>query len=211
MFLCGMNAVDAFGVEAEVTIDLPRAIVATGITAFVSAAVIGPFASHPDYSSVRHSLSELAGQGMPHAWIMRSGFLAFGAAVMVASLARFRNSPPVFCALSVFGAAMVAAAYYSHLPITPLTGGSRGEDELHSVAATVMGIAFAAASGARLWTRRKQGIDWISVGGLLIATTIPIVMMSIPDIAGAAQRVMFLASFAWILVVLKNKQAPTRS
>jgi hypothetical protein len=75
----------------------------------------------------------------------------------------------------------------------------------------VMGIAFAAACGARLWTRRKQGLDWISVGGLLVSTVIPAMMISLPEIAGAVQRIMFLASFVWILVVLKVKQAPTQS
>jgi hypothetical membrane protein len=117
--------------EAEVSIDPPRALVTAAIVAFVLAAMVAPFASHPDYSSVRHSLSELAGQDMPNAWIMRVGFVVFGAAVLAASLARFRNDPAVFGALSLFGVAMVAAAYWSHLPITQLAGGSQGEDDLH--------------------------------------------------------------------------------
>jgi hypothetical membrane protein len=197
--------------EREVTSNLPRAMATVGIVAFTLAAMIGPFVSHPGYSSVRHSLSELAGQDMPNAWIMRGGFVAFGVAVLFASLARFQSNAAVFGALSLFGAAMLAAAHWSHLPISPLTGGSQGEDQLHSMAAMVMGTAFAAACGFRLWTRRKHGVDWIGVGGLLVSTIIPAIMVLIPDIAGAVQRMMFLASFVWILVVLKQEQGPTRS
>lgn len=179
-----------------------RAIAATGIAAIMLAAIIAPFASHPDYSSIRHSLSELAGQGMPNAWIMRAGFVAFGTAVLVASLMRLRSSPAVFGPLAAFGAAMLAAAIWSHLPIAPLTGGSMYEDELHSLAATGMGIAFALACGARLWTRRQFGLDWLSATGLLVSVAIPMIMFQTPEIAGLVQRIMFLVSFVWVVVVM---------
>lgn len=184
-------------------IDNPaRAIAATGIAAITLSALIGPFASHPDYSSIRHSLSELAGQAMPNAWIMRSGFVAFGGAVLLASLMRLRSSPAVFGPLAAFGAAMLAAAIWSHLPIPPLVGGSKAEDALHSLAATGMGVAFAMACGARLWTRRQIGPDGLSALGLLVSVAIPLVMFQAPEIAGLVQRIMFLISFVWIFVAM---------
>ncbi len=186
-------------------------IAALGIGAITLAAMIGPFASHPAYSSITHSLSELAGQGMPNAWIMRSGFVAFGGAVLAASLLRLRRDPAVFGALAVFGAAMLAAAYWSHLPIPVLEGGSTAEDDLHSLAATTMGISFATACGARLWTQRGRGIDWLSGLGLVVSVGIPLIMFQAPEIAGAVQRIMFLVSFVWIIVVTGAGDAPERA
>ena len=186
--------------------DPTRAIALTGIAAITLAALIGPFASHPAYSSVRHSLSELAGQNMPNAWIMRGGFAVFGGAVLAASLIRWRSDPLAFGALAIFGIGMLAAAIWSHLPIAPVAGGSIAEDDLHSIAATAMGLAFAATCCARLWTQRSQGLDWLSVGGLLISITIPIMMMKLPDVAGLMQRMMFLFSFIWIYMLVKSSQ-----
>jgi hypothetical membrane protein len=68
-------------------------IALAGIISFIVAAVIGPFLSHPDYSSITHSVSELAGQNMPNAWIMRTGFVAYGTATILAALMRLTATP----------------------------------------------------------------------------------------------------------------------
>ncbi|MDZ7627712.1 MAG: DUF998 domain-containing protein [Parvularculaceae bacterium] len=180
-----------------------KILVASGITAFMLAAFIGPFMSHPAYSSVSHSVSELAGQNMPNAWIMRTGFVAFGGATMIAALSRLRADPAVSSTLCVFGAAMIAAAVWSHLPIAAAGGGERMENDLHSVAASVMGVAFASACAARLWTQRthhraQAQIDWLSAAGLVIAIGVPLLMLQFPAVAGVLQRGMFLFSFVWV-------------
>jgi hypothetical protein len=181
------------------TASQPRLIVAIGIAGFALAALIAPTLSHPAYSSLSHTLSELAGQLMPNAWIMRIGFVSFGSAVVIASLMLIRAAPGVFGALVLFGAAMIGAAIWSHLPIPAISGGSQAEDDFHSIAASAMGGAFALACGARAWTRRAKGPDWMSLSGLAISVAIPAIMFQVPAITGGAQRLMFLFSFAWIL------------
>ncbi len=177
----------------------PMAILLAGIAAFVLATIVGPFLSHPDYRSVSHSVSELAGQNMPNAWIMRAGFVAFGAAVVVATLLHWRSGPAVSIAVVIFGLAMIAAAIWSHLPIDLALGGSKAEDDRHSIAATVMGAAFAAACAAKAWLGGRDDIDWLSILGLVAAIGLPLLMLGIPMIAGAAQRVMFGISFVWLV------------
>jgi len=96
--------------------NIPRALAIAGIAIFVIAAAIAPAFSHPAYSSVSHSLSELAGQAMPYAWIMRGGFVAFGLSMVAASLMRLSTNPLSFWGIArlwgrnVCGGALVSSA-----------------------------------------------------------------------------------------------------
>lgn len=175
--------------------------VAAGIAAFVAAAAIAPLYSHPDYSSIRHSTSELAGQAMPHAWIMRAGFIGFGGGTALSALLRWRAMPAVAATMLLFGLAMLAAAVWSHLPIDPALGGNRAEDDRHSVAASVMGAAFVAAAALHLW-RTRGGQAWLDGMALAAGTLLPLAMLALPDWDGALQRLMFGISFVWIWQVL---------
>jgi hypothetical protein len=183
---------------------LSKMLALVGIAVFILSAVVGPWLSHSEYSSVQHSLSELAGQGMPNAWIMRTGFASFGGAVLVVSLMRLKNSLAVFGSLATFGTSMIVAAIFSHLPIVPILGGSIPEDEVHSLAATCMGTAFVASCGARLWQQRRLGLDRLSLLGLIVSILIPIIMIQVKEVAGLVQRLMFLVSFVWIVVLLEK-------
>lgn len=177
----------------------PVRIALAGIACFIAAAVLGPLVSHPDYASVTHTVSQLAGQNMPNAWIMRTGFVAFGAATVLAALLRLPAQPAVSVALVLFGLAMVAAAVWSNLPIDPGLGGSAAEDRRHSIAASAMGVAFAAACVARFWTPGPNRLDPFNLLALACSVGLPMLMLGSPAIAGAAQRLMFLISFVWIL------------
>jgi hypothetical protein len=183
-------------------------VLAIGIGTFVCAALVGPFASHPAYSSITHSVSELAGQSMPNAWIMRAGFVAFGGAVLLAAFADLRANPAVNAALCLFGAGMVGSAIWSPVPIAAVGGGSRAEDDLHSIAASMMGAAFAFACAARFWVVRagaasRGSTDWFSAAGVVIAVVIPVLMFQFPAVTGALQRGMFMFSFVWIAATLR--------
>lgn len=178
---------------------MPKAatlVLAAGITAFAAAAAVAPFFSHPDYDSLRHTTSQLAGQNMPSAWIMRAGFTGFGSGTVLASLL-WRRQPMVAAALVLFGLCMVAAAVWSHLPIDPALGGSQALDDLHSLAATAMGMAFVAATGLHLWQTRGA-MRWLDGTALAAAIVLPLAMLAWPQLAGAAQRLMFAISFVWL-------------
>ncbi|WP_166402422.1 hypothetical protein [Rhodobacter calidifons] len=59
------------------------------------------FLSHPDYSSITRSVSELAGLNMPNARFMRTGFVAFGTTTILAAPMRLTATPayrrPLWC------------------------------------------------------------------------------------------------------------------
>lgn len=152
------------------------------------------------YSWLRHTTSESAAQGLENAWIARLGFLAFGLSVLwLADSARQSWARLAIWAQGVFGVCMVATAAFSHQPWLPGVAFDGFEDVLHSLTATVMGIAFALGVVVRLAERRGrlvrgQILDWLAI---LAATFLPILMANLPEIAGLAQRVMFGVAYAW--------------
>jgi hypothetical protein len=185
--------------------DGPLWLVGGGIGCFCLAALLGPAWSDPTYSSISHTTSELAGQHMPGAWIMRTGFSLFGLGVVLGMLLAPVRPAAVAVPGILFGLSMLAAAIWPTPPISgmllaPSLEVSARSDMLHSLAASAMGISFCAATAARLWmTQARQArIHWTSLVGLLVAITIPIAMAQLPDFDGALQRIMFGVSFVWV-------------
>jgi hypothetical protein len=185
-------------------------IALTGIIAFLLAATLGPLASDPDYSSLAHTTSELAGQAMPNAWIMRLGFMSFGLCTALAAALRLRDRPYTAVPLIAFGTAMMIAAIWSNAPIDRAVAHSTREDEIHSIAASLMGLAFATACVARLWMSAfsfKDPLTWIA---LAASIGLPLGMVALPGVDGGLQRLMFAISFVWIVREMRSI-APARS
>lgn len=172
---------------------------AAGIGLMVAAMIVGPFLSDPAYSSVRHSLSELAGQNMPGAWLGRLGLAGYGAGILCAAALSVRRMPAVAAALIVFGAALIGAAVFPHLHIDPAQGGDLRLDGLHSLFANLTGTAFAVAVLAQLWSAgfpRRDRLGWLALG---VSILLPLAMIGLPALAGALQRAMFVIGFLWLL------------
>jgi hypothetical protein len=174
-------------------------LTALGVAAMLLAMLIGPWLSHPDYSSLRHSTSELAGSGMPGAWLMRGGFIAFGGGVAAAALLAERGFWPVRAALVIFGCGMIGAAIWPHNPIDPALGNDAVNDARHTIAASTVGMAFMLAVGLHLAHRgwpRRDGLGWLA---LAASALLPLAMLLQPGLAGLWQRLMFGISFVWLL------------
>ncbi len=68
-------------------------IASCGIALILLAMLIGPFFSPAEFSWLRHSTSERAGQHLPGAWMMRAGFVAYGLAALIAAVIDWRVRP----------------------------------------------------------------------------------------------------------------------
>lgn len=178
---------------------LPVIAVGAGVAAIVAAMLVAPYLSLPDYCWVEHSTSELAGQNMPGAWIMRAGFLAYGGSVALAGGLGLGSRRPVRVALVGFGLGMIATAVWSNAPIDPGLAADMAEDRLHSIASGAVGAAFALACALALFApggRSRDGLAWL---GLVASVAIPLAMTGLPEVRGLLQRAMFAISFAFVL------------
>lgn len=160
---------------------------------------VAPLVLDPSYSSVQHTTSEAAGQRVEGAWVTRSGFLLFGLAVIwLAHRSAGRWRQPATALHVAFGSCLVAVAAFSLRSWEGSRPYDRTEDLLHSIAATVMGFAFAlgvAAIGLRRdGTRRRRGLDVVAIAA---SVAIPVAMAASTDHAGALQRAMFGIAYVW--------------
>ena len=183
--------------------------VLSGILVISLAMLFGPLFSPNEFSWLRHSTSEQAGQHLAGAWIMRTGFVAYGTGVLLAAVIDWRKRPLVRAALTLFGVGLVGTAIWSNAPILQGVPANMQEDWLHSVASGVVGFAFALACAARVFAPGGSRRDALAWSGLVVAVLVPLAMNALPDFRGLLQRGMFVFSFAFVLREFLNSPAPT--
>lgn len=169
-----------------------------GIASIILAIFIGPLLSPPEFSWVRHTTSEQAGQLVSGAWVMRSGFVAYGTAIIAASAIDARTRPFVRVALAAFGCGLIATAIWSNASFLPQATSDMHEDLLHSIASSFVGIAFATACAARLFAPGGSSRDLVAWTGLVMSVAVPLAMSVFPDVSGMSQRIMFAVSFLFV-------------
>ena len=178
--------------------NLTKAAAIGGICVMLVAIVAGPLFSPPEFSWLRHSTSEQAGQHVAGAWIMRAGFVCYGLGILVAALSTWKTRSFVRGALAVFGLGLVGTAMWSNASIVPGAPSDMFEDRLHSVASGIVGTAFAAACAARLFMPAGSRHDRLAWIGLFVSVVIPLAMGALPEYRGLLQRVMFGISFVLV-------------
>ena len=138
--------------------------------------------------------------GLSGAWLGRLGFLLFGLSVLlIADVCRRRWGPWGTGLHAAFGALMTAAAAFSHRPWPAEQTFDRTEDLLHSVAASGMGLAFAAGVVAvalipPACPQRRRVLDVIAVAA---SVALPLAMAAAPSLDGLLQRLMLAVAYSW--------------
>lgn len=165
----------------------------------VVALAAAPLVLDESYSWVEHTTSEAGGQGVHGAWVARAGFVAFGLAVIwLATLRASAWRQPATALHLVFGVCLVGVAAFSLRSWQDRMPYDRTEDMAHSVAATVMGFAFAlGVAAARWWPGRRAGFRALDVLALAASVVIPVAMAASSDHTGALQRAMFAIAYLW--------------
>lgn len=168
-----------------------------GILLCLAAILLGPFLSHPDYRLLAHTISGLAGQNMPGAWIMQAGLAAFGISTAVGAAPALGQRPVMTVAVVIFGLALTGAAMWQGAPIDLSLGYDARDDLWHSALFGLAGAAFALACAADILGRLPafRPLSWV---GVMASAIIPFAMLVAPDQAGLLQRAMFAISFLWI-------------
>ncbi len=152
------------------------------------------------YSSLQHSISESAAQGLNFAWIARLGFLLFGVAVWSLAVTQHTlwNRVPRACFVT-FALCMLGTAAFSHKPWLPNVPFDETEDILHSITATLMGFAF--SFGVLFRLLRRQTAEKLhrlfDILNILAAVVIPLLGVYFESISGLVQRLLFILAYLW--------------
>lgn len=164
------------------------------------------------YSWRDNTISELAAQRYNRAWIMRAGFIGFGALVAVGALLRYRAQRSLAyrdLPLLVYGLAMALAGVFSTRMWVLAVAYAPGEASLHSVLATLAGVALSLAAllcslhDARAHRRRWHGVALALILALSLAFGVT------AQGAGLVQRTLYLVGFAWLIYSERPPSAVT--
>jgi hypothetical protein len=187
------------------------AAVVVGLAISVAALATAPALLPSGYSWISRTTSESAAQGLAGGWLGRLGFLLFGLSVLLLADVCRRDWGPWGTGLhAAFGALMTAAAAFSHRPWQAQVPFDRTEDLLHSVAATGMGVAFAAGVVAVMLERARRRRRWpvLDTVAVAAAIAIPLAMSAAPSVDGLLQRLMFAVACAWYVTEAVRARRP---
>jgi hypothetical membrane protein len=177
------------------------------VVSFVFVIVLAQVVAPPGYDWTRHTISDLAAQSQPHAWIMRAGFISFGLLVIAGLLVKAHAAGHVIARdlpLLGYAAAIALAGVFSTAPIDDSAAYSITEARWHSWLASTagwclsIGVLWYALSASRPRAR------WLHVAALaaITATSLAFGLAesgAIPLGTGVVQRVLY-ALGAWLML-----------
>jgi hypothetical protein len=181
-------------------------VIAVSIIYFVGVIIIAHFYSQPGYEWSQHTISTLAAQDHANKGIMQAGFIGFGILLNAGLISKFFqigkiNYPDVL--LMLYGFAILVTGFFCEKPIGETISYSMTEARIHSIFATLAGIALSAGI---LWY-------WIAIDSipekffhfvfLLLITGISLSFGlaesgTISIGKGIVQRSLYLVSLVWL-------------
>ncbi len=171
---------------------------------------LAPLAMPDSYSWIGHTTSESAAQNVTGAWIARLGFVSMALGVMARAWAERAHWNQLTAIAHVgFAVCMFGAAAFSSKPWFDAQFDAT-QDTLHSVAASVMGVAFALGVVSSLFDRlgRRRPVRLVDAAAVLASVLIPLAMFNLDGGAGLLQRIMFGVAFWWYLTI--GRARPSR-
>ncbi len=162
-----------------------------------------PFFSIEGYSIIYHTTSQLGAQMTPNAWIMNIVFFFLGTACIIESWLYLNKYWFQKISLTIFGLSLIFTAIFKHAPIhTDLLYNLR-EDQLHSFFASMVGFSFTIFAFSAAFIELKTARRLLAVLAAVIAVCFSILIFNMPY-AGIWQRLMFIISFAWLIIFLNE-------
>lgn len=166
----------------------------------VSMLALAPLVIPDTYSPIEHTISESGGQGVPGAWMARSGVVLAACAVMIMA----SQAGPIWSRTAkrwiwVYSVALVMLAVF---PESPWHGGSHQATvaTMHSVAGVVAAISFIMAVVAVSQSSRRRLPARIYDGLLVSAVILIPQLMLLWPVDGILQRGMVALGYGWLFL-----------
>ena len=177
-----------------------------GVVVAFAAIALGPLYTDPGYSWMRNAVSELAGQETRNAWVMQVGLFAVGAGIVIDFLrSRHRADLP----LLLFGIFIALTAVFPHRPFVEGRPFNETLDTLHSIFATLTGLAAVTGAIVRMAVDVRPPRKWLYATLATAYTVLPMMMTFIPSLTGVFQRLIFGSFFVWVsLDFPRRRDAP---
>ncbi len=166
-----------------------------GIIIFGLAIITGPLYTVENYHFLSDTISELGAQNTRNNFIAIIGFISFGLGIVIDWI---RHPSTFRIPFLLFGAGMLLAGIFPHKPIDPTTDFSATVDSLHSLLATLSGIAITVGFLQFTLFPPPKAPRLLSGYMASLCFFVPIAMFSFPEYAGILQRCMYAHVFVWL-------------
>lgn len=160
--------------------------------------LILPGFSSENYSTFRHTTSQLGAQGSPNAWIMNLTFILIGSATLLYVRKPLKGLYFHLIMATGFSLSLVLTGVFSLRPIDESIPFNKLHDTLHSVFASSTGVSFTMLAMASGLTQKTGKTPAFLIA--ILATLLSVLIFYIPEYAGIWQRLMFGCCFLWILL-----------
>lgn len=150
------------------------------------------------YHWKKHTISELAAQGLANQWIMQTGFIIFGILLMAGLV--FRGNKVDTWPLMLYAAAICLSGIFSTGPFPEGADYIRSEARAHSILAQIAGFAFTFAIGLRIYHAEGSAERGLHIIFILAVSALSAGFGLLPDIQGLLQRMLYITSFIWLLL-----------
>jgi len=176
------------------------------IVYFIAVIVLAHFFVPTIYDWKQNTISDLASQGHAYKWIMQTGFIGFGLLLTWGVIFHVNKNRRAYLLLfvAVYGLSILMSGIFCAAPIDLSFPNSLRESQLHSMFATVAGIAmslgifwqFAVSSNHReRWTRLAFFLLVIGISGVFGLAENHILVLD----KGIVQRILYLVGLAWLV------------
>jgi hypothetical protein len=180
----------------------------TSVGLFVVFIIVAHFITTNPYDWRANTISELASQNYKYRWIMKIGFILFGAILAVGITnklingnARLLTELPIL----IYGLAILVSGLFSTKPIVSGIEYSELESQIHSYSAQIAGVAFSFGLLIHGITETNPNLKIIHFLTFLFVVGLSVLFGIINTDIGIIQRAMYLGSFIWLLIYYNRK------
>lgn len=170
-------------------------------TFFILAIIAAHLFATNNYDWTKNTISDLGAQGYNRKLIMQSGFLAFGLILSAGILTNgvtLRTGP-----ILAYGLCVGLTGIFCTKPFFVADTYSKSQAAIHSILAQVAGIAFTLGILVQLFYTGHQGEKRAHLIFFTLVIGLSASFGLIKEYQGVAQRLLYLASFVWLIKFYK--------
>ncbi len=182
---------------------------------FIGVIAVAHLFTAPPYAWKIHSISKLAAQATPNAWLMRLGFVGFGLGLL-AHIVRLGSNgaarQPVVALVALYAASVALSGVFSTSPIDA-PAPRPWEVSVHRGAATLAAITL----GGAILVSAVRGRSALARFAHFAAFVLVALLSALFEFGepgdslvppGIAQRALYLTGLTWLLVAQSGWQVP---
>lgn len=175
----------------------------TSVILFIGIIIVAHFFTSNPYDWKTNTVSELAAQNYQYRWIMKIGFILFGAILAAGiTIKILRGNGKLITELPflIYGFAILVSGLYSTKPIVSGIEYSELESQIHSYSAQIAGMAFSVGLLIHGITETNTNLKTIHFVTFVFVVGLSALFGLMNSNVGIIQRIMYLGSFLWLTI-----------